>query len=77
MQPSNPNEKVHNYGGRDDSLAALTAEPLDLLVIGGGITGTGTARDGAMRDLRISLIEQHDFAFGSSSRSARLLHGGI
>src|ERR1700735_2626065 len=51
--------------------------PLDLLVIGGGIVGAGIARDAAMRGLRTGLVEQHDFAFGTSSRSSRLLHGGI
>jgi glycerol-3-phosphate dehydrogenase len=47
------------------------------LVIGGGIVGAGIARDAAMRGLRVVLVEQHDFAFGTSSRSSRLLHGGI
>lgn len=57
--------------------SALTAEPLDLLIIGGGIVGSGIARDAAMRGLRVGLVEQHDFAFGTSSRSSRLLHGGL
>ena len=51
--------------------------PLDLLVVGGGIVGSCVARDAAMRGLRTGLVEQHDFAFGTSSRSSRLLHGGI
>ena len=51
--------------------------PLDVLVIGGGIVGSGIARDAAMRGLRVGLVEQHDFAFGTSSRSSRLLHGGL
>ena len=55
----------------------LQAEPLDVLVIGGGIVGAGVARDAAMRGLRTALVEQHDFASGTSSRSSRLLHGGI
>jgi glycerol-3-phosphate dehydrogenase len=55
----------------------LTKEPLDLLVIGGGITGSGVARDAAMRGLRTGLVDRHDFAFGTSSRSSRLLHGGL
>jgi glycerol-3-phosphate dehydrogenase len=46
-------------------------------VIGGGIVGSGVARDAAMRGLRVGLVEQHDFAFGTSSRSSRLLHGGL
>jgi len=49
----------------------------DLLVIGGGIVGAGVARDAALRGLRVALCEQHDFAFGTSSRTSRLLHGGL
>lgn len=62
---------------RQAAVAALGEAPLDLLVIGGGIVGSGIARDAAMRGLRVGLVEQHDFAFGTSSRSSRLLHGGI
>ena len=62
---------------RDAALQSFRAQPLDLLVIGGGIVGAGIARDAAMRGLRVGLAEQHDFAFGTSSRSSRLLHGGI
>ncbi|HEY1786805.1 MAG TPA: glycerol-3-phosphate dehydrogenase/oxidase, partial [Verrucomicrobiae bacterium] len=62
---------------RAQALAALPEKPLDLLVIGGGIVGAGIVRDAAMRGLRVALVEQHDFAFGTSSRSSRLLHGGI
>ncbi len=51
--------------------------PLDVLVVGGGIVGAGIARDAALRGLRVGLVEQHDFAFGTSSRSSRLLHGGL
>ena len=49
----------------------------DVLIIGGGIVGAGVARDAAMRGLRVALIDSHDFAFGTSSRSSRLLHGGL
>jgi len=49
----------------------------DVLVVGGGIVGAGIVRDAAMRGLRSTLIEQHDFAQGTSSRSSRLLHGGL
>ncbi len=55
----------------------LAAGPVDLLVIGGGITGAGIARDAAMRGLSTILVEQHDLAFGTSSRSSRLIHGGL
>lgn len=64
-------------GTRAITKAGLTDEPLDVLVIGGGIVGSCVARDAAMRGLRTGLVEQRDFAFGTSSRSSRLLHGGI
>ncbi|HXC35859.1 MAG TPA: glycerol-3-phosphate dehydrogenase/oxidase [Candidatus Acidoferrales bacterium] len=62
---------------RAKTVASLVEKPLDLLVIGGGIVGAGIIRDAAMRGLRAGLVEQHDFASGTSSRSSRLLHGGI
>lgn len=62
---------------RDETLAALTDRTLDVLVVGGGIVGAGIARDAAMRGLQTGLVEQADFASGTSSRSSRLLHGGI
>jgi glycerol-3-phosphate dehydrogenase len=62
---------------RKDFLAPLTNKTLDLLVIGGGIVGSGVARDAAMRGLSVGLVDRHDFAFGTSSRSSRLLHGGL
>src|SRR5215213_6635539 len=62
---------------RLQTIQTLSAERLDVLVIGGGIVGAGIARDAAMRGLRVGLVEQHDFAFGTSSRSSRLLHGGL
>ncbi|MBA3556156.1 MAG: FAD-dependent oxidoreductase, partial [Gemmatimonadales bacterium] len=58
-------------------LHQLAAEPADLLVIGGGITGAGIARDAAMRGLRTVLVEQNDLGSGTSSRSSRLVHGGL
>ncbi len=58
-------------------MQALTGDTLDILIIGGGIVGAGIARDAAMRGLRVGLVEQHDFASGTSSRSSRLLHGGL
>jgi len=62
---------------RQATLRSLQQGPLDVLIIGGGIVGSGVARDAAMRGLRVGLVEQHDFAFGTSSRSSRLLHGGL
>jgi len=62
---------------RDGALAALGGERFDLLVVGGGITGCGIARDAALRGMRVALCEQDDFASGTSSRSSRLIHGGV
>jgi len=55
----------------------LTAHAFDLLVIGGGITGAGIARDAAMRGYRTALIEARDLGAGTSSHSSRLIHGGL
>lgn len=63
--------------GRDLALERLGRDPYDLLVIGGGITGAGVARDAAMRGLRVALVEKGDFASSTSSRSSKLLHGGL
>src|SRR5215213_9331654 len=59
------------------ALARLGRESFDLLVIGGGITGAGVARDAVLRGMRVALIEKDDFAWGTSSRSTRLVHGGV
>jgi glycerol-3-phosphate dehydrogenase len=62
---------------RDELADRLWKAELDVLVVGGGIVGAGIARDAAMRGLRTALVEQYDLAFGTSSRSSRLLHGGL
>lgn len=62
---------------RAGNLGRLQAEEFDLLVIGGGITGAGIARDAALRGFRTALIEQGDYASGTSSRSSKLIHGGL
>ena len=62
---------------REAALDALEHERFDLLVIGGGINGAGIARDAALRGLRVALVEQSDFASGTSSRSSKLIHGGL
>src|SRR6187551_3711540 len=62
---------------RESNLDALGEETFDLLVVGAGITGAGVARDAAMRGMRVALVEREDFASGTSSRSSRLVHGGI
>jgi glycerol-3-phosphate dehydrogenase len=62
---------------RRRDLAALADGPLDVLVVGGGIVGTGTLLDAATRGLRAGLVERDDLAVGTSSRSSRLIHGGL
>lgn len=62
---------------RGERIDALSAGRWDVLVVGGGIVGAGVARDAALRGLRVALVEQYDFAFGTSSRTSRLLHGGL
>ncbi|MGH7663690.1 MAG: glycerol-3-phosphate dehydrogenase [Gemmatimonadaceae bacterium] len=59
------------------NIAALASRDFDVLVIGGGITGAGVARDAALRGLSVALVERDDFASGTSSRSSRLIHGGL
>lgn len=55
---------------------ATSANPLDILVVGGGATGSGVALDAATRGLRVGLVEREDFSSGTSSRSTKLVHGG-
>lgn len=63
--------------GRRANLAALAETELDLLVIGGGITGAGVALQAVQKGYRVGLVEARDFASGTSSRSSKLVHGGI
>jgi len=60
-----------------DALRGAATEPFDVLVIGGGITGVGVALDAASRGLRTALVERDDFASGTSSKSSKLVHGGL
>jgi glycerol-3-phosphate dehydrogenase len=62
---------------RSQALAALRDSEFDVIVIGGGITGAGVALDAAARGLSVALIEQTDYAAGTSSRSSKLVHGGL
>lgn len=59
------------------NISRLQTQEFDLLIIGGGITGAGAARDAAARGMSVALIEARDFAEGTSSRSSKLIHGGI
>ncbi|HEY9862116.1 MAG TPA: FAD-dependent oxidoreductase, partial [Candidatus Obscuribacterales bacterium] len=62
---------------REEHVARLQSEAFDLLIIGGGATGTGIALDAATRNLKVALVERDDFAAGTSSRSTKLIHGGV
>jgi glycerol-3-phosphate dehydrogenase len=62
---------------RRRALARMADERFDVVVIGGGVTGTGSALDAATRGLSVALLEQRDFAAGTSSRSSKLIHGGL
>src|ERR671919_2460962 len=62
---------------REASLEQMAREELDVLVVGGGVVGSGCALDAATRGLRVGLVEARDFASGTSSRSSKLIHGGL
>ncbi len=62
---------------RNQNLVRMNREIFDLLVIGGGITGAGVAREASLRGMTVALVEGKDFASGTSSRSSKLIHGGI
>jgi glycerol-3-phosphate dehydrogenase len=72
------NTSALNAARRTSELEALAdGEALDVIVIGGGITGAGIALDAASRGLRTALVEKHDLAFGTSRWSSKLVHGGL
>ncbi len=62
---------------RTESLRAMSSTELDVLVVGGGVVGSGSALDAATRGLTVGLVEARDFASGTSSRSSKLIHGGL
>jgi len=62
---------------RDEALVSLAKDQFDILVIGGGVTGVGAALDAASRGLKVALVEASDIASGTSSRSSKLIHGGL
>jgi glycerol-3-phosphate dehydrogenase len=70
-------EAPFSQATRATALVAMSTEPVDLLVLGGGITGAGIARDAALRGIRTALVEKGDFGGATSSRSSRLIHGGL
>ncbi len=86
----NPTTKLSAAEGRDRiftsklnpdqrlaALKTLASDEFDILIIGGGVTGVGAALDAASRGLKVALVESQDFASGTSSRSSKLIHGGL
>ncbi len=63
--------------GRKENLQKVTNDTYDLVIIGGGITGAGIALDASSRGLKVLLLEKGDFASGTSSKSTKLIHGGL
>lgn len=66
-----------NHEQRAAALSALATEEFDILVIGGGVNGVGVALDAVTRGLKVALVESQDYAAGTSSRSSKLIHGGL
>src|SRR4051794_22127340 len=62
---------------RDQALSAMQEDRFDVVVIGGGITGAGVALDAASRGYSVALLERDDFGTGTSSRSSKMVHGGL
>ncbi len=69
--------KDFSFHNREKIVSELSTTQFDLIIIGGGITGAGIALDAASRGLKTALVEKNDFAFGTSSRSTKLIHGGL
>ena len=80
LKPANTNSSKNPLGTllnkpRDEE--SRVDEPYDLLIIGGGATGTGIALDAATRGLKVAVVERDDFSSGTSSKSTKLVHGGV
>jgi len=74
---SAPGRAEFSHRARAIALGRMEREKFDILIIGGGITGVAAARDAARRGLKVALVESHDYAYGTSSRSSKLIHGGL
>jgi glycerol-3-phosphate dehydrogenase len=69
--------KENSFKSRNQNIQEMSQHEFDLIIVGGGINGAGIARDASLRGLKVALIESSDFASGTSSRSSKLIHGGI
>jgi glycerol-3-phosphate dehydrogenase len=74
---TDPRPYAFSSEGRLRALEEMATSPIDVLVVGGGITGVGIARDAALRGWSVALVDKDDFAFGTSSRSSKIVHGGV
>src|ERR1035437_9981265 len=75
--PLSPERRAVTLGSREAHVNRMRTDQFDVVVVGGGITGAGIALDAATRGLKVALIEKSDFASGTSSRSTKLIHGGL
>ena len=66
-----------SFFDRENTFKELTSKEFDELIVGGGITGAGIALDAATRGMSVALVEKNDFASGTSSKSTKLIHGGL
>ena len=66
-----------SFFDRENTFKELTSKEFDVLIVGGGITGAGIALDAASRGMSVALVEKNDFASGTSSKSTKLIHGGL
>uniref|UniRef100_A0A1Y1K9L9 Glycerol-3-phosphate dehydrogenase n=1 Tax=Photinus pyralis TaxID=7054 RepID=A0A1Y1K9L9_PHOPY len=76
-QESVPQKVKRTLPTRDDQIRSLQTDSFDIVIVGGGATGAGCALDAVTRGLKTALIEADDFASGTSSRSTKLIHGGV
>ncbi len=76
---TNKTHRLRNFSWREreENLIKLQQQEFDLLIIGGGVNGAGIARDASLRGMKVALVEASDYASGTSSRSSKLVHGGI
>src|SRR5271157_2324006 len=81
LSPFAPRPSMLTFGSGPSNmhrdLSAWAKQTYDLAIIGGGINGAATARDAALRGLKVALVDARDFSSGTSSRSSKLIHGGL
>jgi len=70
-------DQTWNFKNRDNIISRLKEKNYDIIIMGAGITGAGVAREAALRNLKVAVVDMQDFAAGTSSRSSKLAHGGI